>query len=50
MNAAAPMIVMLGHSEINMKIFNTNIKTMKSNDYRKVSENNRDTNSILAII
>ena len=39
-NVAAPMIVMLDYSEVDMK----------SNDCRKMSGNNRDANRMLIII
>jgi len=49
-NATAPMIVMLDHPEIDIKVSDTSIKTMKSDDYREVSRDNRDANGMLAIM
>jgi len=48
-NAAAPMIVMLGHSELDMEVSDAGMETMESNDYRGVFRKNGNTNSILAI-
>ena len=47
-NATAPIIVMLNCSELNTKVSDTGIKTVESNNYREISRDNRDTNSILA--
>ena len=49
-NTIALMITMLDHSEVDIKVSDTSIKTIKSNNCREVSEDNRNTNSILAII
>jgi len=43
MNATAPIIVILDHSEIN-------IETTESDDCRKISGDDRNTNRILATI
>ena len=45
-----PMIVMLYHSEVNLKISDADIETAEFNDCRELLENNIDTNSILAVI
>ena len=44
------MIVMLYHSEVNLKISDADIKTAEFNNCRKLLENNTDTNSILTVI
>ena len=43
------MIVMLGHSELDMEVSDTSMETVESNDYRGVSRKNGDINSILAM-
>ena len=43
------MIVMLGHSELEMEVSDTGMETVESNDYRGVSRKNGDINSILAM-
>jgi len=48
-NAAVPIIVMLDHSEIDIEVSDTGMETVKSNDYKKVLEDNRDTNGMLAM-
>jgi len=48
-NAVAPIIVILDHLEVNIEISNIGIEIVKSDDCREVSENDRDTNSVLAI-
>ena len=48
-NTAAPMIVMLGHSELDTEVSDTGMETMESDDYREVSKKDRDANGILAI-
>jgi len=47
-NAAASII--LSHSEIDMEISDTDMETAESNDCREISKDNRDTNSVLAMI
>jgi len=49
-NAAAPIIAMLGHSEIDTEVSDTGIKTAESDDCREMSRDDRDTNSVLAAI
>jgi len=44
------MIVMLGHSEIDIEVSDIGIETMESSDCREVSEDDRDTSSVLAIM
>ena len=47
-NAAAPMIVMLGHPELDMEISDAGMETTESDDCRGVSKKNRDANGVLA--
>jgi len=46
----APMIVMLGCSELDMEVLNTGMETVESNDCRRISRKNRDANGILAVM
>jgi len=48
-NVAAPMIVMLGYSELDMEVLDVGIETMKFNDCREMSINDGDANSMLAM-
>jgi len=41
---------MLDHLEIDMEISDAGMETAESNDFREVSRDNGDTNSILATI
>jgi len=41
---------MLDHSEIDIEISNTDMKTVESDNCREVLGDNRDINSILAIM
>jgi len=47
-NIIAPMIAMLGHLELDMKISDAGMKTVEFNDYRGISRKNRDINGVLA--
>ena len=49
-NAAALMIAMLGHSELDTEVSDTGMETIESNDCRRMSRNDRDTNGVLAIM
>ena len=49
-NAATPMIVMLGHSELDTEVSDTGMETMESNDCRGMSEKNGDANGMLAVM
>jgi len=49
-NAAALMIAMLGHSELDTEVSDTGMKTIKSDDCREVSKKNGDANGVLAMI
>ena len=48
-NAAAPIIVILGHSELDIEISDAGIETAESNDCREISRNNRNANEVLAV-
>jgi len=41
---------MLGHSEIDIEISDASIETTESNNYRRVSRDNENTNDILAMM
>ena len=47
-NAAALMIAMLGHSELDMEVSDADMETVESNDCRGVSKKNGDANGVLA--
>ena len=47
-NAAAPMIAMLGHLELDTKVSDAGMETAESNDYKGVSKKNGDANGVLA--
>ena len=47
-NTAAPIIVMLGHSELNMEVSDTGMETAESNDCKEMSKRDGDTNGMLA--
>ena len=49
-NTAAPMIAMLGRSELDTEVSDAGMETMESNDYRGVSKKDRDTNGVLAMM
>ena len=49
-NAAAPIIVMLGCSELDMEVSDAGMETAESDDCRGVSKKNGDANSVLAVI
>ena len=44
------MIAMLGHSELDMKVLNTGIETMESDDCREMSKKDGDVNGVLAMM
>ena len=48
-NAAAPMIVMLGCSELDIEVSDTGMETTESDDCRGVSRKNGDANGVLAV-
>ena len=47
-NAAAPIIAMLGHLELDIEISNAGMKSVESNDSRGMSRKDRDANGMLA--
>ena len=47
-NAAAPMIAMLGRSELDMEVSDAGMETTESDDCRGVSKKDRDANGMLA--
>ena len=49
-NVVAPIIVMLGHSELDIEILDVDIENVESNNYREVSRDDGDTNGVLAAI
>ena len=49
-NAAAPIIAILGYSELDMEVSDTDIETVESNDCREVSKKDGDANGVLATI
>jgi len=48
-NAAAPMIVMLDYSELDMEVSDAGMETVESDDCRGVSRKDRDANGVLAV-
>ena len=48
--AAASMIVMLDFLELDTEISDDSMETIEFNKYREILENNRDANSVLAVI
>jgi len=46
--AVAPMIAMLGHSELDMEVLDAGMETAESDDCRGVSGKNKDANGVLA--
>ena len=49
-NAAAPMIVMLGCSELDTEVSDAGMETAESNDCRGMSKKDGDANGVLAVI
>ena len=47
-NAAAPMIAILGRSELDTEVLDAGIETMESDNCRGESKKDRDTNGVLA--
>jgi len=47
-NAAAPMIVMLGHPELDMEVSDAGMETAESDDCRGMSKKDGDANGVLA--
>ena len=48
-NAAAPMIIMLGHPELDMEVLDAGMETTESNNCRELSKKDRDANGVLAV-
>jgi len=48
-NTVASIIVMLGHSEVNMRVLDVSMETTKSDGCKEISEDDRDTNDVLAV-
>jgi len=48
-NAAALMIIILGHSELDTKVSDTGMETAESNDCKGMSRKDGDTNGMLAM-
>jgi len=49
-NAATSMIAMLGHSELDIEVSDTGMETVKSDNCRGMSRNDRDANGVLAVM
>ena len=49
-NATAPMIAMLGHSEIDTEVSDVSIETAESDECRRVLKDDGNANSVLAMI
>ena len=49
-NATAPMIAMLGHSEIDTEVSDVSIETTESDECRRVLKDDGNANSVLAMI
>jgi len=49
-NAAAPMIAILDHSELDTEVSDAGMETMESDDCREMSKKDGDTNGMLAMI
>ena len=47
-NAAAPMITMLGYSELDTEVLDAGMETMESDDCRELSKRDGDANGVLA--
>jgi len=48
-NAAAPIIAILDHLELDMEISDTGMEPAESDDYRGVSKKDGDANGILTV-
>ena len=49
-NAAAPMIAILGHSELDTEVSDAGMETTESDDCRGESKKDGDANGVLAVI
>ena len=48
-NAAAPIIAMLGHSELDIEVSDAGMRTAEFNNCKGMSRSNENTNGVLAI-
>ena len=48
-NVTAPIIAMLGHSEIDTEVSDISMKTTNSDNCREMSRDDRDANGVLAM-
>ena len=46
-NATTPIIAMLGCLKLDTEVLDAGMETVESNDYREMSRNDRDANSVL---
>ena len=49
-NTAAPIIAMLGRSEVDIEVSSTGMESVESDDYREMLGDNEDANRVLAVI
>jgi len=49
-NAIAPIMAILDCSEVDIDVSDTDMETVESNDCRGVLENDKDANSVLAVM
>jgi len=49
-NAAAPMIAMLGRSELDTEVSDAGMETTEFDDCREMSKKDGDTNGVLAVM
>ena len=49
-NTAVPMITILDYLKIDIEVSNADIETAEPNNCREISEDNRDTNGVLAMM
>jgi len=49
-NAAAPIIAMLGHSELDTEVSDADMETVESDECRGMSRKNGDVNGVLAMM
>ena len=49
-NATTLMIMMLGCLKLDMEVSDIDMETAESDDYRRMSRNDRNTNSMLAVM
>jgi len=49
-NAVVPIIIILGHLELDIEVLGTGMETVESNDYRRMPRKDRDANGMLAVM